>query len=292
MDVGEVAIRIVGNQAASGTVNVPSDNAKSYFTFTTYGPDVDVYTTITAVPANGKSTAIWARIVNPNTTSLGGYIFNYNAVAGVDTYILAKTINNVYQGDAVTTTGPELGPGDKIGLRCQGSTISGYLNKDGIWTRVATWTDTSFTGAGYIGLEIKDINGTGRVDDFSGGNINSSDLINSFTNAMYSDVGGDDGDYFIEYGSEFMIREYKKRWTNNTDNIFFTWRGRSTLSSLISPILIQIYNISTDAWETLASATTVPADTDFSVTVSQTTNLSNYYDANKIVTFRSYQQVI
>lgn len=121
---------------------------------------------------------------------------------------------------------------------------------------------------------------------------NNADLINPFSTTQYSNVSADDGDYFIERGSEYMIQEYKRTWTNNTDKITFTWMGRSTESTLVSPILIQIYNVNSAAWETLAVANTVPADTDFSVTVKQTTNLSNYYDSNNVVTFRSYQQVI
>lgn len=115
--------------------------------------------------------------------------------------------------------------------------------------------------------------------------------LNLFSTAQYSDVSVDDGDYFIESGAEYLIREYKKDWTNNTDIITFTWKGRSTISSQASPIFIQIYNVTTGLWETLARETRVPADTDFQARVTQSTNLSNYYDASNIVTFRSYQQV-
>lgn len=122
--------------------------------------------------------------------------------------------------------------------------------------------------------------------------LTSTNLINSFTNAIYSDVAGDDGDYFIEYGSEYMIREYKYDWINNTDSPQFTWRGRSTVDTRVSPILIQIFNVNSSTWETLARETRVPADIDFSVTVTQTANVSNYYDSNNVVTFRSYQLVV
>lgn len=120
----------------------------------------------------------------------------------------------------------------------------------------------------------------------------NNNLPNSFNVWMYSDVAADDGDYFVEYGSEYMIREYKKKWINNTDKITFTWRGRSTLACSISPILIQIYNVTSSSWETLARETRIPADTDFSATVSQSTNLSNYYDSTNTVTLRSYQLII
>lgn len=116
--------------------------------------------------------------------------------------------------------------------------------------------------------------------------------LNLFNAVQVSNVSGDDGDYFIEYGSEYMIREYKSQHQNNTDNISFTWKGRSTESTLVSPILIQIYNVNSSTWETLANINTVPADTDAQVTVTKSTNLSNYYDSTNTVTLRSYQQVI
>lgn len=122
--------------------------------------------------------------------------------------------------------------------------------------------------------------------------VSGNPLINPFLNANYGSVSVNDGDYFIEYGSEYMIREYKYKNLNNTDIVTFTWKGRSTESTQVSPILIQIYNVTSGTWETLARETRVPADTDFTAVVTQSTNLSNYYDSNNTVTFRSYQQVV
>lgn len=117
-------------------------------------------------------------------------------------------------------------------------------------------------------------------------------MTNAFANANYSQINSDDGDYFIEYGSKYMIREYKYKHQNNTDAVTMTWKGRSTVACTRSPILIQIYNVNSTAWETLASNTTSPVDTDFTAIVTQSINLSNYYDSTNTVTFRSYQLVI
>jgi hypothetical protein len=89
-----------------------------------------------------------------------------------------------------------------------------------------------------------------------------------------------------------MIQEFKKDWTNSVDVPTFTYTGRSTYSTLLSPILIQIYNQNSSQWETLATINKIPADTDFTTTVTQSTNIANYYDSKSIVTFRIYQQVI
>jgi len=119
-----------------------------------------------------------------------------------------------------------------------------------------------------------------------------ADDIDIDTNKNYMNVSVDDGDYFIQYGSEYMIQEFKKKWTNNTDNISFIWKGRSTLSTVTSPLLIQVYNVNSATWETLAREKRMPADFDFTLRALVTQNVSNYYDSNNVVTFRSYQQVI
>lgn len=120
----------------------------------------------------------------------------------------------------------------------------------------------------------------------------ASDELDIDTNKNVMNVAVDDGDYFIQYGSEYLIQEYKKDWTNNTDTPTFVWKGRTTQSTLVSPFFVQIYNVSTSAWETLARETRIPADTDFTLTVSQASNVANYYDTNNIVAFRTYQLVI
>lgn len=120
----------------------------------------------------------------------------------------------------------------------------------------------------------------------------AADLINPFVYKNYSNVGGDDGDYFIEYGSEYMVTNYQRKNTNNTDTPQWTWRGRTTVDTRTSAMLFQIYNVNSATWETLAIVNKQPADVDFEVKVSQASNASNYYDSFNQVTFRTYQQVI
>lgn len=105
------------------------------------------------------------------------------------------------------------------------------------------------------------------------------------------DVTVDDDDYFVQFGSEYIIQEFKYKHVNNTDNIQLTWRGRSTISTSVSPILMQIYDNNAFSWVTVASETRVAADVDFQLQVTIKTNLSNYYDTNQIIVARVVQQV-
>lgn len=68
------------------------------------------------------------------------------------------------------------------------------------------------------------------------------------------------------------------------------WVGKTNIPGSSSTIYLQIYNRTSITWETLASNTTVAANTQFTMTSSIVDNLSNYYDSNNIVACRIYQQ--
>lgn len=66
--------------------------------------------------------------------------------------------------------------------------------------------------------------------------------MNSFTIPQYSNATGDDGDYQIITGSQYLIKEFKQINKNNTDSINITWKGRTTVPTSVSPLILQIYN--------------------------------------------------
>lgn len=220
-------------------------------------------------------------------------------INGIVVYSIAQT------GNVTLTSSAFLVVGDNSD---GGNTMNGYFANAFVYNRglsAAEITQMYLAGAQPSGSKIAywafnegggttvtDASGSGNNGTITKGNYVRQTLVNPFANANYSQISGDDGDYFIEYGSRYLIEEYKYKHQNNTDAITFTWKGRSTVACSRSPLLIQIYNINSATWETLASNTTTPVDTDVTMKVTQSTNLSNYYDTTNIVTFRSYQQVI
>ncbi len=122
--------------------------------------------------------------------------------------------------------------------------------------------------------------------------INAADPVNAFNAYNYSHVSTNDSDYFVQTGSQNIIEEFKQIAPDNTKNINLTWIGRTTVAPSASPVYLQIYNYNTPAWETLASQTMVPADTDFTLSATQSANLSNYYDSRNTVSARVYQLVV
>lgn len=68
-----------------------------------------------------------------------------------------------------------------------------------------------------------------------------------------------------------------------------TWVGQSNKPTTTAPIYLQIYNINTLLWETMASDTTTPANTNITLTGSKLSTIANYFDTNNIVSCRVYQ---
>lgn len=115
-------------------------------------------------------------------------------------------------------------------------------------------------------------------------------LENLFTTAEYTGVAADDDVYASQTATDqYSITKFRNRAANDTDEIHVSWRGKSSLAPATSPVVLQIYNRSAGAWETLVSNSDAPADTDFTLTASKTTNLNQYYDGNNWVAFRVYQ---
>lgn len=120
----------------------------------------------------------------------------------------------------------------------------------------------------------------------------AADLQSDLNAYQVSNLSTDDGDYFIQRGSKFTALHFQRQATSNTQNINIIWKGRSTESSIVSPIYLQVFNLNSAQWETLDYDNTKPADTDYILWFNITSNLSNYYDSTNQVTCRIYQQVI
>jgi hypothetical protein len=77
--------------------------------------------------------------------------------------------------------------------------------------------------------------------------------------------------------------------TNN--NCSLTWEGRSSLAPSSSIVYLQIYNRNTTAWDTVDLDNSSNADTDFILTAS-VADLTNYKDANSVISCRIYQDML
>jgi len=168
----ETGLRIV-----SGAIDAAiSSGRNSYYSAAQYGPDCEVYAKLTQQSTGGGSARIFARIINPNTPNLSGYrLVVFQGGSG------PERIQRIDNGTAVTLGADmteTVSDGDLIGLECLGSAIRAYLFTGGSWQLLGTRIDTTYAGAGYLGVE--QIAGTGSaniMDDFGGGTIASLAIL-------------------------------------------------------------------------------------------------------------------
>lgn len=160
-------LKVLSNQCA------PNDSGlnNAYYSTAMDSPDVDAYVTLAAITADAGWQEVWARLDPAAVTGYCvGYIPNYSAS---QSYINL----NRWVASSVTTLASipiaDLSAGDKIGIRCHGSTIEAWVYTSGIWTMVASETDTANDGTGTKNKLALNINGNGstaaRFDDFGGG---------------------------------------------------------------------------------------------------------------------------
>ena len=172
------AAQLISN--AAGTSGV----AKSSKTTASFGPDVDVYFTVGAKPANGLSLAIKARIQDGGTATPDYYHVQFVTQAGSDTIGLYRVDNGAFTNLGGLQS-QEYAVGDCLGLRCAGSAITVYFKPAaGAWAQVLSVTDATYSAAGPVGLGAE---GAGRLDDFGAGTI-------ALTSAAAS--GGSDDAYY------------------------------------------------------------------------------------------------
>jgi len=120
-----------------------------------------------------------------------------------------------------------------------------------------------------------------------------TDLDTPYSVQDYIDVATDDNVTVDECAiGGFNEHLFKNKNTNNTDNIQLTIRTQSELAPSLSTVYLQIYNRTTPGWETVDSDSVTAANTEFILTGSITSGLSNYYDINNYISCRVYQELV
>ena len=105
---------------------------------------------------------MYARIQQPGSLAVDGYMLRTNQLAGTDEVYLERVDNSSFV--RLLTVGQELAVGDTLLLRVGGSTLEAWLKRGSSWSRLGSVTDATYPGAGFVGAGVR---GTvGRLDNF------------------------------------------------------------------------------------------------------------------------------
>lgn len=166
-------LEIQGNAATGTTGNCLQ------FWATSYGPNSEVYVTISTAPGGANIVGMFIRGVQETSiTTIDGYTLQY--ASGALAFYRVDNAVQTLLGSSISQT---VSAGDSIGVESAGSTHTIYYKASGgSWTSLGTRTDSTYSSAGKPGLLCTDA--TVRIDNFGAGTINQFLTPSLFTNTQ------------------------------------------------------------------------------------------------------------
>lgn len=168
VDAQHVGAPVISTNTAKGTTNGGLNEA--YWNASTMGPASEAYLTLGGT-ANGEDMMVYCRVTSPGASS-NGYAVLYRPSGP---FMRVRRIDSgAFTSLGADTTITALGDGDKIGIECNGSSITAYKYTSATWSSVVSVTDSTYSAAGYIGMAIGDSGSNAATgDDFGGGTLSS-----------------------------------------------------------------------------------------------------------------------
>ena len=152
----ERSLKVLSNQCASDR----NTTATAWWT-TPLAANQEAYATMATLPGNGNSVRLYVRLQTPGSSAVDGYMLLYTQQSGTDQVVIYRITNGALT--ALSTVNREIGAGSRLLLRAKGTALEVWV-REATWSRIATATDSTYTGGGFVGIGIRDK--TGRLDDF------------------------------------------------------------------------------------------------------------------------------
>ena len=133
-----------------------------------------------------------------------------------------------------------------------------------------------------------------RGDEVSLPSNNDNDLETYFSDQNYIDVSIDNTNgvsQTADNATPYSIFLFKVK-NSSQENISITVKCKSNKAPSDSTMYLQIFNRTSNLWETLDSDNSALANVVFTLTGSISSNLGDYFDVDFWISFRTYQQVV
>jgi hypothetical protein len=127
-----------------------------------YGPDAETWVRVTTMPGNGNGLRLYVRMQQPGSSAVDGYVLRWTQQAGADQLLLDRLTNGAFTNRL--TLASEIALGDTLLLRATGPLLEVWRRNGGGWTRLGFASDSTYAGAGYVGVALRGT--SGRLDDF------------------------------------------------------------------------------------------------------------------------------
>lgn len=173
--VGEVNVQVIGQAAAAAAGVV----ASGWLTNQLFGPDIEIWATPTTAPGDGNYVSLLYRLYDPGTATPSYYELRAWQQAPSPASNYFELVKRYISGSTIAMVGNFSQPwlqGDSFGARVIGTTHElWYKPAGGAWTRLATWSDSTHTAAGFMGIKL--MFAAARLDDLGGGDGSGSGTV-------------------------------------------------------------------------------------------------------------------
>ena len=157
---------IISNQVGP---DAAGDFALMIYNASTYGPDVEAYIDVpTKISSGTEVNTIGFYTSSGSFATLDGYYVSPPEAAGTSWLIARRDDGAATQLGATFTQ--SFANGDAFGMARIGNDIEAWHRTGGVWSLLATRTDSTYVGAGKLAFSASDNSGGAyRLDNFGGG---------------------------------------------------------------------------------------------------------------------------
>ena len=164
---GGTGIKVRSNGA---TTTLSSTAGCAYYNAATFGPDAEAYVTILATFGGSIYGDVCVRINTPGASTTTGYCVYFDD--GAQKLEIYRLNGNGTENQIDTPDATDYTAGDSIGIKAVGSQIcKWYKPVAGSWTQVKCATDSTYSAAGYVMMDLSGDAATPSIDFFSGGTL-------------------------------------------------------------------------------------------------------------------------
>lgn len=164
---GDQNLRIVSNTLRN---EFQGAEGSAYYDLSQFGPDCEIYATLTTKPANDDQVRLYLRLKDVGTANIDAYEIRLTGLVGTDSVQIFRVDDNsaTLLGSGFTQ---EFASGDALGGSVIDSTISAFRKPNGgQWTLIGSEVDSTYSGPGFLGVKMSQSDPSSPVlDDVGGG---------------------------------------------------------------------------------------------------------------------------
>lgn len=162
------AFGLPGLKVSSNTCVPDAAFAASWWSASSFSANQEGFVTVSTFVNEAE---VAARIQVPGTAGIDCYSIYVNTTA----WRLYRTDNQV--STIIANGSVTFANGERLGIECNGTTITGYRYTGGAWGSLGSTTDATYNTTGFIGIYFGSASSV--ADDFGGGAVVAAHLLMS-----------------------------------------------------------------------------------------------------------------